>query len=202
MGRILHRPGILLGIGAVLSALAAPEWQMRPTATGWTAGTDQEANDMRGMPPGRIAGPGELFLYSFLCHLTLKGDGKPHTFRLRLSEEMKTNNRPFSAGRLRGELRFFYRGRPAFGQPASAPLCDRARVLEYPHLLFGEGPAEKKVLFRRTLLPYYGIGADIPPRRLRQDETRYPFPSGHPVFHGRAVFCRFFVILLLLYCYT
>lgn len=73
---------------------------------GWTG---QEANDMRGMPPGRIAGPGELFLYSFLCHLTLKGDGKPHTFRLRLSKEMKTNNRPFSAAWLRGELWFFYR---------------------------------------------------------------------------------------------
>ena len=64
---------------------------------------------MRGMPPGRIAGPGELFLYSFLCHLTLKGDGKPHTFRLRLSEEMRTNNRPFSAAWRRGEHWFFYR---------------------------------------------------------------------------------------------
>ena len=53
--------------------------------------------------------PREDWSSSHLCHLTLKGDGKPHTFRLRLSKEMKTNNRPFSAARLRGELWFFYR---------------------------------------------------------------------------------------------
>lgn len=65
MGRILHRPGILLGIGAVLSALAAPEWQMRPTATWLDGWTDQEANDMRGMPPGASPGRGNFSYIPF-----------------------------------------------------------------------------------------------------------------------------------------
>lgn len=151
---------------------------------------------MRGMPPGRIAGPGELFLYSFLYHLTLKGDGKPHTFRLRLSKEMKTNNRPFSAGRLRGELRFFYRGRPAFGTTGLRSAL-RSSAQFWSNRIFCSGRARRK---RRCFSagPFCRMESEQISRRAVFDRTKRSvrFRPGIPFF----TVVLFFAAFLLCFC--